>query len=343
RRHQAVLIALLGLVAAACTDDAGRRETAGPATLPVSTDSIILVRDSSIDATIPAAGTAEPFQQATLSTKLMGSITTVTVREGERVRAGQVVATIDGRDIAARRAQIDAGITAAEAVHRDAETQLARVRSLYADSAATRVQLEAAETGFARAAAAAASARAGAAELDALGSYTRIRAPFAGIVTRRFVDVGAFVAPGAPIITVEDASRLRLRVTTAPGIAGIAAGTTVPGTIVGLPVEAVVEGVVPSSGAVYVVNATVANADGRHPSGGTATLRLPGGHRTALLIPAAALIPEGDLIGVRVVGAGGSTLRWIRVGEQRGDLVEVLSGVRPGDRISVPVTSLGGQ
>jgi RND family efflux transporter MFP subunit len=337
------LLAMAAVLVAACGAGDAEPETTAMTMAGSAAESIVTVRDSVIDATLEAAGIAEPIQSATLSTKLMGAVTAVTVREGERVREGQVVATIDARDIAARRAQVTAGIASAEAVQRDAETQLARMRSLHADSAATRVQLEAAETGLARATAAATSARAGAAELDAVGAYSRIRAPFAGIVTRRFVDVGAFVAPGAPIVTIEDASRLRLRVTTTPAAGRLAAGTAVAGAIEGMPVQAVIEGVVPASGAVYTVNAVVSNADGAYPSGGTATLRLPAGSRNGLLIPAAALISEGDLVGVRIAGAAGSELRWIRVGDTHGDMVEVLSGIRAGDRVMVPATGPGGR
>ena len=337
--------AMAALLVAACGGGAPEPEATATATAMAGSaaESIVTVRDTVIDATLEAAGIAEPIQRATLGTKLMGAVTSVTVREGERVRAGQVVATIDARDIAARRTQVAAGSAAADAMHRDAETQLARMRALYAESAATRVQLEAAETGLARAAAAAASARAGAAEVDALGAYARIQAPFPGIVTRRFVDPGAFVAPGAPVVTIEDASRLRLRVTTTPAAGRLAAGTSIGGTIEGTPVEAVIEGVVPSSGAVYTVNAVVNNVGGTFPSGGTATLRLPGGTRSGLFIPAAALIAEGDLTGVRVVGATGGELRWIRLGDTHGELVEVLSGIRAGDRVLVPATSAGGR
>ena len=336
------LLIAVGMLVAACSGEPDAEAT--PLTMAAATtESTVTVRDSAIDATLEAAGIAEPIQRATLSTKLMGSVTAVTVREGDRVRAGQVIATIDARDIAARRAQVTAAIAAAEAVERDAETQLARMRSLYADSAATRVQLEAAETGFARATAGAASARAGAAELDAVGAYARIRAPFAGIVTRRFVDAGAFVAPGAPVATIEDASRLRLRVTTTPAAGRLARGTRIQATIEGIPVDAEIEGVVPSAGAVYTVNAVVDNADGALPSGGTATLRLPAGRRNGLLVPAAAIIAEGDLTGLRVVGGAGSELRWVRLGDAHGDMVEVLSGIRAGDRIVIPSASSGGR
>lgn len=340
--RRTALVALAGMIVGACGGGDPQPDVTAVA-MGARAASSVPVRDSVLAATVEAAGIAEPIQRATLSTKLMGAVTAVTVHEGERVRAGQVVATIDARDIAARRTQVAAGIASAEAVHRDAETQLARMRALYADSAATRVQLEAAETGLARAAAAAAAARAGAAELDAASAYARLEAPFAGIVTRRFVDPGAFVAPGAPIVAIEDASRLRLRVTTTPAAARLTPGTEVRGTIEGAPVTAVIEGVVPASGAVYSVNAVVDNADGAFPSGGTAMLRIPAGRRNALFVPAAALVAEGDLLGVRVAGTTGDELRWIRVGAREGDMVEILSGLRSGERVLLPPPAEGGR
>jgi multidrug efflux pump subunit AcrA (membrane-fusion protein) len=69
---------------------------------------------------------AEPVARATLSTRLMGSVTEVLVREGDRVRNGQLLARIDARDLEARRGQVDAGIAGAEALYQDARTQAER-------------------------------------------------------------------------------------------------------------------------------------------------------------------------------------------------------------------------
>ncbi|MGH7615623.1 MAG: efflux RND transporter periplasmic adaptor subunit, partial [Gemmatimonadaceae bacterium] len=124
-----------------------------------------VVHDTVISTTFDAAGVAEPLRQASLSTKLMGTVTEVLVAEGDGVSAGQPLVRIDARDLAAKEMQLAASIAEAEAVHRDAETQATRMRALYADSAATRAQLDAAETGLARAEAGVRSARAAADEL----------------------------------------------------------------------------------------------------------------------------------------------------------------------------------
>jgi RND family efflux transporter MFP subunit len=305
-----------------------------PGTVAVAVDTTIL-------ATLDAAGVAEPVMQATLSTKLMGTVTAVLVREGERVAAGQPLVRIDARDIAAKQSQVRAGLAEAEAVHRDAVTQAGRIRALYDDSAATRAQLDAAETGLARADAAVQQARAGASEVAVMSDYALIRAPFSGTVTQRFVDPGAFAAPGAPLVTVQDGRRLRISVSVAPDAArGLERGTTIMATIEGAPTSATIEGMVPApAGNLYTVNALVDNVNARLLPGSAATLQLPRGVRHAVLIPSAAVRHEGDLAGVLVRGASDDALRWIRVGDAYGSFTEVLAGLRAGDRVVVPGVS----
>lgn len=295
------------------------------------------VLDTVITATFDASGVAEPLRRAMLSTKLMGSVTEVLVQEGDVVRAGQLLARIDARDIDAKRAQVDAGIAAAEAMHTDAMTQATRFRALYADSVATRYQLEQVETGLARAEAGLAQARAARTELNAVGDYAGVRAPFAGVVTMRYVDPGAFVAPGAPVVEVQEQARLRISVQVPAAVARILKpGQAVNADVEGQPVPATIEGVVPAmTGGVYTVNALVKNEGGALASGGSATLRLPQGTRRAVVVPASAVVREGDLTGVHVRTAAGSELRWVKLAPLAGtaEAIEVLAGLAPTDSI----------
>jgi hypothetical protein len=150
------------------------------------------------------------------------------------------------------------------------------------------------------------------------------------------VDPGAFAAPGAPLVSVEDASTLRVSVSAAPdAVRGLRRGAAVTATIGDSTARAIIEGVVPSGGNLYTVNALVPNAAGRFLSGTSATLALPRGTRRAILVPAGAVIHQGDLTGVRVVAAGQSSLRWIKAGRTDGTMVEILSGLAAGDSVLV--------
>ena len=326
------LLALSALALTAC---------GGAASPPVAVrapraGTAVLVTDTMVIDAFEAAGVAAPVRSATLSTKLMATVIAVQVHEGDRVAAGDLLVRLDARDLAARRDQVDAALAEATAVQADAEVQAGRIRALYADSAATKAQLDQAETGLARATAAVATARGMAAELAATASYAEVRAPFAGIVTRRFVDPGSFAAPGSPLVSVEDASRLRVSVSAAPdAVRGLRSGVAITATIGDSTAEAVIEGVVPSGGNLYTINALVPNSDGRFLSGSAATLALPRGTRRAILVPAGAIGRQGDLIGVQVVGAGQSSLRWVKPGRTAGGMIEILSGLAPGDSVLV--------
>jgi RND family efflux transporter MFP subunit len=300
------------------------------------------VHDTTIDADFDAGGTAAPIQQATLSTRLMGTVTDVLVREGDRVAAGQIVLRLDARDLAAKSSQAAAAIAEASAMHHDAVVQANRIRALYADSAATRAQLDAAETGLARTVASLQAAQASAAELGAVRSYSVVRAPFAGIVTRRFADPGAFATPGAPLVTIQDVSALRISASTTPGIArGLRRGQALTAQVERATVRATIEGVVPAAtGSLYTINALVKNPDGALLAGSRATLALPTGQRQVLIVPASAITRVGDLTGVTLHSAQGDDRRWVRLGRTMGAVVEVTAGLRADDRVVVPAARI---
>jgi RND family efflux transporter MFP subunit len=290
-----------------------------------------------------AAGVVRPVAEATLSTKLMGSVTEVLVHEGDAVRAGQLLLRLDARDLNAQRARAEAAQVEAMAVLNEAQLNVQRMRALYADEAAPRAQLDAAETRYERALAGVAGARASAAELAAVASYAEVRAPFAGTVVRRLVDPGSFAGPGAPLLVVQDTRRLRITASVSPhAVKDLARGAAVTAVIEDDVVSATVEGVVPAAAGLFAVNAIVDNPAGLLPAAGTATLALPQAMHTSIVVPLSAVRHQGDLTGVLLVRESGVLMRWVRLGVAVGDSVEVVSGLQDGDRILVPDPSPSG-
>ncbi len=296
------------------------------------------VRDTVIATTLDATATVEPWQRATLSTKLVGSVLEVMVHEGDQVRAGQVLVRLDARDLTAKSSQTAASVADAQALQQEAQLQAARLRALYADSAATRAQLDAAETGVARANAGVTAARAMSAELDALRSYATVRAPFGGTVVTRSVDPGAFASPGAPLLTIWDDAILRLRGSVSGDAArGLRSGQKLSARIDGHDATVVIEGVVPGgAGNLFTVNARLANPTRSYRAGAAATVQIPLGTHHTLLIPASAVVRDGDLTGVTVRATSGDERRWVRLGATVGEWVEVTGGLRAAEVIVVP-------
>ncbi len=314
----------------------------GSERVPVPADAIITVLDTLLPGGLRATGMAEPLRRATLSTRVMASVREVLVEEGDRVQGGQLLLRMDPGELLARREQVEAGLAGATAQRDDARRHAERIRRLFADSAAPRAMLDAAETNLLRAEAGVRAAQGAESELTVVEQYSRLTAPFRGRVVRRLVDPGAFVAPGTPLLDLEDASSLRIRVEVPPdATAGLRPGMSLAGSVEGRDVVAIVEGVVPGGGAggLHVVNALVPNPEGRLPSGGSAMLHLTDSTRTrtVVLVPVSSILQEGDLTGVLLVGPDGTAdRRWVRLGRTVGDRVEVVSGLAVGDRVADP-------
>jgi len=302
-----------------------------------------VIRDTTIAVTVDASGVAEPMQQAALSSKLMGTVLAVLVREGDVVQSGQPLVRIDARELSAKSVQLAAAIADAEAQQKEAAAHATRVRALYADSAATRAQFDAAQTGLTRAEAGVHAARAAASEVDVLASYATVRAPFAGVVSARTADPGIFASPGVPLLTVQDVSSLRIRVTvSADAVRQLKRGQKLTTTIDGAVGQATVEGIVSANaGNLFAVNAIVPNRAGAYRAGSAATLFIPTGTQSALLVPVSAIVREGDLTGVIVRGAQRDERRWIRTGVTVGSQIEITSGLHAGEQIVIPARSGG--
>ena len=143
-------------------------------------------------------GDVRAFNQATLFAKTNGFLKSIKVDKGDRVKADQVIAIIESPET-------DQQVTAAESdlsIHqRDAE----RARALGPAGVVSVQDLDRAE-------AALKSSQAGLARVRALQGYQLLRAPFAGIITQRYVDPGALVQAAVPVVDVADPDRLRVRV-----------------------------------------------------------------------------------------------------------------------------------
>jgi len=334
----------LPLLAGACADSGSRADAAAPLRVRVA-----VVTEAPVQRGVRAVGAVEPIRRASPASRLMGTVVAAPFEEGDRVAAGQVLVRIDDRDMAARRAQVESRVGEAEVLLRDAETNLTRMRTLEAERAIAGIQLEQAETGRSRAAAGVESARAALRELEANAAYGTITAPFTGEIVRKNVNVGDIATPGIPLFVLEDLSRLRVVASVSEGAAArLRPGARVPVEIEAAGVRAVgvVEAVLPVSRPPvtgFRVNVIMGRPSAAVISGMTATVLVPSdepdaGPGTRLLVPRDALVRRGQMVGVFVVDGTTARLRWVRVGLEDGESVEVLSGLRGGERVVVGAT-----
>ena len=177
-------------VLAACGDanSRTRHTTAGDVQVNAIPVRLADVTDDSASQPVTATGVIALRDEIALSFKIGGVVSQVLVREGESVRAGQTLATLDLREI-------DAQVSKAQSASTKAERDLARIGRLQADSVATRQQLEDATT-------AAEVARADLQTATVNRQYARIVAPTSGVVLRRAAEPGELVSVGAMILSL---------------------------------------------------------------------------------------------------------------------------------------------
>lgn len=342
----ACVVALSG-----CSNERTAQAEAPEALTGVAT---IVAQKTTIPDWLDAVGTVEAAQTSMVASQMMGAIVQINAREGDRVQKGQVLAVIDDSQPRAALAQATAALNAAKnqviAANSQfalAEATLNRYQQLYATKSVSpqefdevRARYQSAAAGRDMAQAGEAQANAALAQAQTAFSYTRIRAPFDGVITEKKADLGTLAAPGMPIFTVEDTRHYRLEATLDESDIALARlGQSVPVTLDALGnaqlsgrVVQIVPAADPASRS-FVVKIELPR-DSRIRSGLYGTARFSRGQRSALLIPQTAAVERGQLRGVYAIGSNGiAELRYVSLGKPFGANVEVLSGLAPGERM----------
>lgn len=302
-------------------------------------------------ASVLITGTLEPLRAVDLGFEVGGQISSVGGRIGDRVVAGQTLATLDRATVGAQSAQTSAGVSAAEAGLAMARDRLSRVEPLARSGAVSQADLIAARSAVALAEAQLSQARAARRLTASARREHTLRAPFAGVLTRVPSGPGGVVGPGVPVFRIEDLSVLRLRGTIAEDQIDFArVGSSVrlePSGRRGT-VRAVVRSLDPMTRRAPI-EIEVENADGALV--GNAFVRavlMAGTMTTALRIPATARRPDGNVATVSIEAAAEGApqtprgrVRWKHVTAEVGERGQwlVTDGLTTGDRVVVRPSS----
>lgn len=378
-RHLLLFTALAASAAlAACTSGRASESTA-PAAAPVDV-AVATATRTELPSSFEAGGIVRARLVTPIASRVMASVVDVPVRAGAAVRRGALLVALDPREM---RAHLDSAsasvaaatesVTAAESDVTAAEASLALARATHqriaalaerrsatpheldeatAAMTAATARLRGAQARLAAATASRDAARAGQAAADTGVSYTRLTAPFDGVVSERLVDPGVVVTPGMPLLTLEDRSALLFEVRLDDSrAASVQRGQTIDIALApqgtGAPTSWLQATVVeiaridPMSHA-FVVKASLPSDTADARSGAYGRARFTSGARTALTVPTTALVKRGQLVFVFTVDAQHvARLRAISTGDTRGDRVEVLAGLSEGAAIvAAPPASL---
>jgi len=332
-----LLAAALFLSLAGCTDREKEEKAAHPVVTGLTLEKISSV---SIPERFEATGTVRARTTAQLSARISGTVSGIHAKEGDRVRRGSLLMTLEALESTAGATGAAHAVEEAMARKKLADVTFERFSKLYEEQAVTRQELDTrraerdvANQGLAR-------ARETARAASAVAGYTRIVAPVSGVVTAKSVDAGATVFPGMPLMTVEEEGRYRLEVAVPESLQGKAAmGVSVPVSLDGVPPGAVgrVVEIVPKVDPLsrtFTVKLDIPSTVGRSGSFGRALFSV--GEKRGVTAPKTALVERGQLTFVWVVDNGAiARMRLVKPGTVLADRVEILAGLSEGERIVV--------
>ena len=324
------------------------------AALPVRLTPATMVSPMRAGAVLVASGYVVAQRKAAVASKGTGRLVYLGVVEGDRVRAGQVIARIEDADVKAQLAQAQANLQVSRAELHDAQRSLARERLLADSGASSQASVDAAEARYERVKASIAAAEAAVLAAQVSLENTVIRAPFDGTVLTKNADVGEVVAPLAAsafsksaVVTIADLRSLQVEADVAESnLEAISGGQ--PGEIVldAYPDErypGVVAKIVPTADrakATVQVKVAFRSYDARVlPEMSAKVHFLPRPSRVAvdtqpvLVVPGTAVTERNGRSVVFVVERGRAVEVPVVVGRHVGASVAIREGLRPGVQV----------
>jgi RND family efflux transporter MFP subunit len=363
------LVLLISLVwLTSCGNEPPRRSATSPPA-PVAVQ-VAAVSTQEWPGVYEATGTVRARTIGTISSQVMGYVQQVSVQVGDRVREGQVLVTLDARELEegvrgaeAGRAEVqsaipeaESAVAAAQANLDLAQTTFKRIEDLAAkksisnqefDEASARVKAAQANYDMARSKRAQLDPKLARAEQEIrsatiMRDYAKIAAPFAGIVAAKSVEPGNLATPGAPLLTIEQAGVYRLEASVDE--------SRLPAARAGAAVEVALEGVdrrlnARVSEVVRAVDAASRSSIVKIDLPAIPQLRsgmfgrafFPLGSRKVVVVPATAIVERGQLQSVFVMEEGTARTRLVTTGQRAKDSMEVLSGLNAGEMIVTPI------
>jgi RND family efflux transporter MFP subunit len=317
------VLALATLLLPGC----GRKPDTHPTSEPDLAVAQVQIAESKQRATTEeVVGTVQAKLHATVEAKLSGRIDKMPVLLGQAVKAGQLVAHLDAAEIKARMEQAEASL-------QQAERDWKRTSALFAQQAATRFDYDAAESRYE-------VAKGAAAEAQAMMGYVEVLAPFNGVVTKKWADVGDLATPGKPLISIEDPSALQLEADVPDALASrIQQDARLQVQVDSLKgeLDGIVREISPTAdpgSRTFRVKLDLPQTVGLR-SGQFARLVVPVGESSSVRVPASAVVLRGQLEILFVVTNRRAQLHLVKTGKRIDDEVEVLAGLESGESVVV--------
>lgn len=302
-------------------------------------------------------GEVEAVNKATISAQTSGTIKKILVDVDDYVEQGAVLIQLKDVSQQARLKKALAGEKEAVSHLAQAQDEYNRVKDVYEKKVVSKSKMDDATHALSAAKARLESARANLEEAREQLSHTRIKAPYSGIVTKRHVEVGETVQPGAPLMTGVSLDKLRVNVDVPQSLinkirlynkAFVYNDDGYAGGITGnkqqqIAVEKItVYPIADRASNTFKVRLELPRGiKGLFP-GMFVKVALVTGEKEALMIPLSSVVHRSEVTAVYVLADDGQiNFRHVRMGATRGEQQEVLSGVMAGEKVALDPIKAG--
>lgn len=337
-------MALVALSAACNRDEAAPEAAAAPPPIQVGAESVATVRMEELRTGPLISGQLSAQREATVRAEVSGSVVQAPFEEGQPVRSGAVLARIEARDLNDAVSSAQVGVRSAENALKLAESEARRTETLVAGGALAQRDLENARNAVANAQSQLAAARARASSAQAQLSDTIVRAPITGVVSRKSVNTGDIIAPGAELYTIIDPSSMRLEASVpSEQIGGLKPGLPVVFTVRGYEgqnfsgrIDRISPAADPTTRQVPIF-VEIPNVGGRLISGLFAEGRVETEVRRTLVVPGTAIDMAGSAPAVTRLRDGKVERVEVKLGlrDPNSEKVEVVAGLNEGETVLI--------
>lgn len=305
---------------------------------PVGDATLVPVRKVMVSRTESAVGTVRAVYETSVASKLLAKVLEVNVTAGKPVNVGDVLVRLDEADLVARLGQAEAATDRARAAREQAKTEFDRIRALFEQQSAAKIEVDRMDTAWRAAEADLTRTQQAVTEAQTILGYATITSSIDGIVVDKRVEAGDTVTPGQVLLTLYDPTRMQL-------VASVRESLTRRlrvGQLIGVHIEALektcdgrVSEIVPeadSASRTFAVKVTGPCPPGVY-SGMFGRLLIPLDDEALLVIPRSAIRRVGQLDIVDVADRGGLQRRAVKLGRILNGDVQVLSGLREGEQV----------
>ncbi len=329
-----ITLLAISLALISCGGDSKETTKISTTSIPVTVSSVSAENNSPF---FTVSGKIEAANNTKLSTRSSGFIDHIYVNVGDKVKKGKLLLSINNSDLQAKRAQINANITQAQAAYTIAEKDYNRFKQLFNDNSASQKEMDDMTANFEMAKARLEAANQMKNEINSQFKYVNITAPFDGVITNKFMEAGDLANPGMPLIALEspgdfevslwvpESEITQIKLNTKVDVLVKSINQTIKGTVTEVSTSAY------NTGGQYQVKITLEKTELQILSGMYTTIKFPSEKKSTtntVLIPTDVIVKNGQLSGIYTVSQNQTALlRWLRLGKTYGDKVEVLSGL----------------